>query len=76
MSLIKELTAKYKVTATDSDITCDMEKDCKEPVTHIDNKGFVYCAKHGEQRKGSVPTRKLSNQELTTIKSGERIKEY
>lgn len=30
-------------------LTCDMRADCRKPVTHIDDKGYVYCAEHGPQ---------------------------
>lgn len=56
-------------------LKCDMEKDCKEPVTHIDNKGFVYCSKHGERRKaGGVPTRALRPGEVKKLEQGETVK--
>jgi hypothetical protein len=28
-----------------------MTRECQSPVTHIDTKGFVYCAPHGLQRR-------------------------
>jgi len=56
---------------------CDMTKDCAEPVSMIDNKGFAYCTKHGEQRKShGVPCRKMSAKELETINSGKPIGKY
>lgn len=57
-------------------LSCDMKCSCKEPITHIDNKGFIYCQSHGEQRKYSVPCRKLTKKELETLKSGQPIKSY
>lgn len=32
-------------------LTCDMDRECKAAVTHIDEKGFVYCAPHGIDRR-------------------------
>ena len=53
---------------------CDMEKDCKEPVTYIDNKGWLYCTKHGEQRKGDVRSRKLRPAEIKKLEEGQTIR--
>ena len=55
-------------------LKCDMEKDCKENITHIDNKGFIYCQKHGEQRKAYNRCRKLKPSELKKLQSGKPIK--
>jgi len=55
-------------------LKCDMEKDCKETITHIDNKGFIYCQKHGEQRKVYCRCRKLKPSELKKLQSGMPIK--
>lgn len=30
---------------------CDMDKGCTNPVTHIGEKGYVYCAAHVERRR-------------------------
>ena len=30
---------------------CDMERDCMEPVTFLDKKGYAYCQNHGNQMK-------------------------
>lgn len=53
---------------------CDMEKDCNSPVSYIDNKGYVYCAKHGEQRKAAKPCRKLTPSEIKKLEDGGTIK--
>lgn len=57
-------------------ITCDMVRDCAAPVTHIDDKGYVYCTPHGEQRQSFRPCRKLRPHELRQLERGEPIKEY
>lgn len=60
---------------TASKLTCDGEKDCKESVTHIDNKGFVYCKKHGERRKsGGVPCRALKPAEIKKLEADQTIR--
>jgi hypothetical protein len=56
-------------------LECTMEKDCKNPVSMIDNKGFLYCAHHGAQRKmGGVPCRKLSSGEIKKLERDESIR--
>ena len=57
-------------------LTCDMEKDCQEPVTHIDVKGYVYCAKHGRERKTTCRCRQLKPKELHQLQSGEPLSTY
>jgi hypothetical protein len=56
-------------------LQCDMKRDCAEPVTHIDNKGFAYCSKHGAQRKaGGVPCRALSPSEIKRLESHQTVR--
>lgn len=56
---------------------CDMTKECLGAVTHIDSKGYCYCAKHGEQRKSSGNRcRKLKPAELAKLAKGETISRY
>ena len=55
-------------------LTCAMHADCKAAVTHIDDSGFVYCAKHGAQRKmGGRLCRALRPAEVSTLLRGETI---
>ena len=49
---------------------------CGDNVTHIDNKGFIYCIKCGTRRKLSVPTRKLTKSELDSLINGKALKKY
>lgn len=56
--------------------TCDMTKDCTEPVTHLDESGFVYCTKHGIQRRSWKRCRKLRPHELRRIERGQQITRY
>lgn len=56
---------------------CDMERDCDEPVTHIDHKGYVYCYAHGQQRKASgIRCRKLTPAEARRIAAGQPLTRY
>ena len=57
-------------------LRCDMRKDCGFPVTHLDEKGFVYCAKHGEERKARMRCRKLKPAELAKLNRGETLAKY
>ena len=47
---------------------------CSQPVSMIDEKGFVYCAKHGQDRKHSMRCRKLTPQELKKLESDQPIR--
>lgn len=50
--------------------------ECSGAVTHIDNKGYTYCAKHGIERRDYRPCRKLLKRELETLLRGEAIAAY
>lgn len=56
--------------------TCEMTTGCTEPVTMIDNGGFVYCTCHGLARRSWKPCRKLRPHELRKIARGETITKY
>lgn len=56
--------------------TCDMVEDCREPITHIDIKGYVYCTTHGLERQGYQRCRKLREGELKKILRGEALERY
>jgi hypothetical protein len=55
---------------------CEMSADCKEPVTHIDNSGFIYCTAHGIARRDWKPCRKLRPHELNRIRRGQQVTRY
>ena len=55
-------------------LTCDMEHGCMGEVTHIDNKGYVYCAAHGIERRGYRPCRKLRGTEKQRLETGTAIR--
>lgn len=50
-------------------LTCS-HRDCASEVTHIDNKGFIYCRTHGEWRKAAGPCRKMTRGEVRTLEGG------
>lgn len=55
---------------------CDMKSDCLNPITHIDNKGFVYCTECGKDRKLTHSCRKLRPWELKLIQAGRQVPSY
>lgn len=56
---------------TPETLTCDMENDCTAPVTHVDEKGWLYCATHGPQRRQSGrQCRKLTAAEIKRLQAG------
>lgn len=62
--------------ATERAATCDMESGCVEPVSHLDQNGFLYCTKHGLMRRASRPCRQLRTHELNRLKRGAQITRY
>lgn len=51
---------------------CRME--AREPVTMIDNRGFVYCTRDGEARRANgTPCRRLRPVELRALQAGRTI---
>jgi len=54
-------------------LRCDMSKDCAQAVTHIDEKGFAYCAAHGAERKAYRHCRALRPYELRRLEAGKTI---
>lgn len=56
--------------------TCDMEKDCTKPVTHIGEKGYVYCTEHAPDRKGWERVRKMRAWEVKLVMAGTPLPSY
>lgn len=57
-------------------LKCDMRDDCTNPVTHLDQSGFVYCTTHGVERRDWKPCRKLRDWELRKLQRGEQLRRY
>jgi len=56
---------------------CDMGQGCAEPVTMLEEKGWVYCTSHGQMRRmHGRRARKLRPHELNRLKRGEQIAKY
>lgn len=58
-------------------LKCDMRDQCTEPITHIDEKGFIYCRHHGiARRESGYRCRQLRGFELNRIKAGNPVERY
>jgi len=57
-------------------LKCDMKADCKEPVSYIDERGWVYCKKHGLDRKYSMRCRQLRPDEIKQLESGQPLEHF
>lgn len=55
-------------------LKCDGIKDCKNPISHIDSRGFIYCEKHGYFRSQYEKCRKLKQNELKLLELDKPIK--
>lgn len=55
---------------------CDMTKNCTNPITHIDHKGFIYCETHGIHRQCYTKCRKLKQKELMQLTEGKPLGKY
>ena len=65
------------ITVEDREVlSCDMETNCPAEVTHIDNKGYVYCTEHGLDRRDWRPCRKLRPWELRRLQRGKPLNRY
>ncbi len=55
----------------DGKLSCDMLGTvCAEPVTHIDENGWVYCTTHGVQRQKMMKCRQLTKSEKGRLLAG------
>lgn len=52
------------------------ESKCDSKVTHIDEKGYIYCSDCGQRRKSSVRCRKLSEKEIEQLNERGFIERY
>lgn len=58
--------------------TCEMSQDCTQPVTHMGNKGYVYCKGHAVQRRqsGYERTRAMRPWEIRWVTAGKTLPSY
>ena len=57
-------------------IQCEMRENCSNPVTHIGEKGYIYCAKCIVHRRGRERCRKMRAWELQLIRDGKPLPSY
>lgn len=58
-------------------LQCDMDYDCRANVTHIEEKGYVYCSEHAKDRKDyGHRVRKLTKAETAQLLRNEPLKSY
>lgn len=55
---------------------CDMREDCASPVSHIGEKGYVYCAACAQLRGYRERCRRLRAFELTLLAAGTPLPSY
>lgn len=55
---------------------CDMVEGCTAPITMIDMAGYVYCTRHGMERRGYEPCRRLRPHEINRLARGEQVQRY
>lgn len=55
-----------------------MADDCREPITHIGEKGYIYCSCHAARRRASgyERCRKLRPFELRILAAGDPLPSY
>jgi hypothetical protein len=65
----------YGKPLTSPELRCDMTRECRSVVTHVDNQGYVYCRHHGVQRRGGgIRVRQLTATEAQDLRDGNTIK--
>lgn len=66
-----------RIDNTSTILKCDMHHTCHNTVTHLDDKGFVYCLSHGRDRQASgIRCRKLAMWELKRLQAGLTLPSY
>lgn len=67
-----------KSQQTPNVLNCDMIAGCLNPVTHLGNKGYIYCASCGMIRRasGQERVRKMTPIELRMVQSGNPLERY
>lgn len=57
-------------------LKCDMKAECANPVTHIEDKGWVYCTEHATLRRGIHRIRKMQPWEIRRLEAGKPLQSY
>lgn len=63
---------------TPNAMQCQMTGKCTAPVTHIGNKGYIYCTEHALDRRSSryEQTRAMRPWEVALLATGESLPSY
>ena len=72
------MSGKGKTMTSTAGVRCDMYTDCAEPVTHIGDKGYAYCATHGPSRResGYERVRRMRPWEVRWLREGRVLPSY
>lgn len=54
-------------------LRCQVTNECTGKVSHIDNKGYVYCESCGLSRRSVRPCRKMRQWEIRLLEQGQCI---
>jgi hypothetical protein len=59
-------------------LQCEMEDACNSAVTHIGEKGYIYCTEHAIERRTYAweRTRKMRPWEIKLLESGKPLTSY
>ena len=57
-------------------LTCDMTDKCSNEITHIGEKGYIYCSTHAGPRRVQERCRLLRPFELEILKEGRALPSY
>lgn len=60
----------------DGSLHCDMLDGCKAKVTHIGEKGYIYCSAHAPDRRGVERYRRLLVSERKALERGDTIPSF
>lgn len=63
-------------TTKDGALRCDMVEGCEKPITHIGEKGYIYCADHVGRRSGVERCRRLTRAERTELADVGYLRRY
>lgn len=58
-------------------VQCEMSNDCPAEVTHVEDKGYIYCTEHANDRRSWNPrVRKMRAWERRWIAAGKVLPTY
>ena len=63
-------------TTTTKKLHCDMKNTCRNKITHLGEKGYIYCSAHAGPRQVQERCRLLRPFELEILKEGRALPSY